>query len=56
MRLNTRKNRAIQKYFETLSEYSCLVQLEAPSTKRTAILSNNIKRDYLLRHTACTVH
>ena len=56
MRLVTLKNRAIQKYFETLSEYSTLVQLEAPSTKRTAILSNKIKRNYLLRHTACRVH
>ena len=40
MRLVTSKNRAIQKYLETISEYSILVQLEARSTKRTAFSSN----------------
>ena len=45
-----------KKYLETLSEYSMLVQVEARSTKRTAILSNKIKRSYSLRHTACRVH
>ena len=44
MRFNTSKNRAIQKYLETLSEYSILVQFEARSTKRTAILSNKVER------------
>ena len=44
MRLFTSKNRAIQKYLETLSEYSILVQVEARSTKRTAVLSNKVKR------------
>ena len=48
MRLVPNKNRAIQKYLETLSKYSMLVQFEARSTKRTAILSNNIKRSYHL--------
>ena len=56
MRLVTSKNRAIRKYLETLSEYSMLVQFEARSTKRTAILSNEIKRSSSLRHTACRVH
>ena len=56
MRHVTSKNRAIQKYFETISEHSTLVQFEARSTKRTAILSNKIKRSYSLRHTACRVH
>ena len=51
MRLVTSKNRAIQKYLETLSEYSILVQFEARSTKRTAILSNKIKRSYSPQHT-----
>ena len=51
MRLITSKNRAIQKYLETLSEYSILVQFEARSTKRTAILSNKIKRSYSPQHT-----
>ena len=56
MRLVKSKNRAIQKYFETLSEYSILVQFEARSTKRTAILSNTITRGCPPRHTACRVH
>ena len=37
LQLVTSKNRATQKYLETLSEYSILVQFEARSTKRTAI-------------------
>ena len=53
MRLVTSKNRAIQKNLEKLSEHSFLVQFEARSKKRTAILSNKIKRSYSLRHTAC---
>ena len=56
MRLVSSKNRAMQKYFETIPEYSILVQFEARSTKRTAILSNKIKRSYSLRHTARRVH
>ena len=56
MRLIKSKNRAIQKYLETLSRYSISVQFEARSTKRTANLSNKIKRSYSLRHTACMVH
>ena len=56
MRLVTSKNRAIQKYLETLAEYGISVQFEARSTKRTAIFSNKIKRSYSPRHTACTVH
>ena len=39
MRLVTSKNRAIQKYLETLSGYSISVQFQDRSTKRTAILS-----------------
>ena len=56
MRLVARKNRALQKYLETLSGYSILVQFEDRSTKRTAILSNMIKRSDSLRHTAWRVH
>ena len=37
MRLVTSKNRAIQKYMETLSGYNILVQFEARSTKQTEI-------------------
>ena len=54
-RLVRSNNRAIQKYLETLSGYNILVQFEARSTKRTAILSNKIKRSYS-PHTACRVH
>ena len=56
MRLVTSKNRATQKYLETLSEYSILMQFEARSTKETAKSSNNIKRSYSSRHSACRVH
>ena len=45
-----------KKYLETLSEYRMLVQFEVRSTKRTAILSNKVKRSYPLWHTACRVH
>ena len=41
------------KYFQ---DTLFLVQLEARPTKRTAILSNKIKRSHSLRHTACRVH
>ena len=56
MRLVQSKNRAIEKYLETLSGHGILVQFEAHSKKRTAILSNKIKCSYSLRHTACRVH
>ena len=56
MRLVTSKNRAIQKYLETLSGHNILVQFESRSTKRNAILLNKIKRSYPLWHTACRVH
>ena len=56
MRLVKSKNRAIQNYLETLSGYNMLVQFEARSTKRTAILSSKIKCSYSLRHTACRAH
>ena len=55
MRLVTSKNRATQKYLETLSEYSILVQFEARSKRGLKFLSNKIKRSYSLRHTACRV-
>ena len=56
MRLLTSKNRAIQKYMETLSGYSILVQFEARSLKRTANSSNAVICSRSLRHTACRVH
>ena len=42
IRLVTSKNCAIQKYLETLSGDSILVQFDARSTKRNATLSNKI--------------
>ena len=48
MRLVTSKKRAIQKHLGTLSGHSILVQFEARSTKRTASLSNKVKRSYPL--------
>ena len=45
MRFVTSKNRAIQKqHLETLSKYSILVQFEAHSRERTAILPNKVGR------------
>ena len=41
MRLITSKNRVIQKYLGIISEYSMLVQFEARSTKRTAIIKQD---------------
>ena len=54
--LSKSKNCVIQKYLETFSEYIILVQFDTRSTKKTAILSNMIKRSYSLRHIACKVH
>ena len=48
MRLVTSKNRAVQKYLETISGHSILVQFEVRSTKRTAIFSKKVKRSYPL--------
>ena len=42
--------------WKLLSGYSILVQFEARSKKRTAILSNNSKRSSSRRHMACRVH
>ena len=42
MRFITSKNRASQKYLETTSRYSTLVQFIARSRKRTAILPNKV--------------
>ena len=46
----------IAPYLLTFSKYCILVQFEARSTKRTANLSNKIKRSYSPRHTACRVY
>ena len=46
----------IAPYKNTWKHFQDTVQFEARSTKRTAILSNKIKRSYSLRHIACKVH
>ena len=56
MRLVISKDRAIQKYLETLPGHNILGQFEARSTKRTAIISNKVKRSFSLQHTACRMH
>ena len=48
MRLVTSKNSAIQKYLETFSGYSILVQFEARSTKWTARSNAVFLHDTLL--------
>ena len=47
MRLVRSKNRAIQKYLDTLSKYSILVQFEARSAKKTAIQSTRSNAVFL---------
>ena len=53
MRLGQAKDRTIQKYLETSSKLSVLVQFEARSEERIAILSNTVTRNRSLQHTAC---
>ena len=56
-RLVTSKNRIIQKIGKrAFSVHRLLIQFEARSTKRTAILSNKVKTSYPLGHIACRVH
>ena len=54
--LNRAQNRSIQKYLETSSKHSVLVQYEARSGERIVILSNTITRDRLLQYTACDLY
>ena len=55
--LSQARIRAIQKIWKRASStWSLLVQFEARSTKRTAFLSNKVKRCCLLGHTPCRVH
>ena len=46
------KNRTRQKYMETSSKHSVLVQFKACSEERIAVLSNTITRNRSLQHTA----
>ena len=53
MRLDQAKDRSIQQCLETSSKYCILVQFDARSEERIAILSNTITRNRSLQHTAC---
>ena len=56
MRLDKAKDCSIQKYMETSSEYSMLVQLEARSGERIAVLPDKFACNRPLRHTASCLH
>ena len=43
----------MQKYLETSSKHSGLVQFKARSEERIAVLSNTITHNRSLQHTAC---
>ena len=52
MRLEQSKGHSIQKYLDTSSKYGFLVQFEARSKERIAILPNTVTCSRSLRHTA----
>ena len=56
MRLEQAKDRSMQKYLEASSKYGILVQFEARSEERIAILSNTVTGNRPLQHTACGLH
>ena len=56
MRLGQAKDRSIQKYLETSSKHSVLVQFKTRSEERIALLSNTITRNRSLQHTACDLY
>ena len=56
MRLEQAKDRSIQKYLETSSKHSILVQFRARSEERVAILSNTITRNRSLQHMTCDLY
>ena len=56
MRSHETKDRAIQEYLETHSKYNMLVQLEARSRERPAILPDTVTCTRALQHTACSLH
>ena len=55
-RLDETKDRSIQEYLETPSKYGVLVQLEARSRGRLAILLNTVTCSRSLQHTTCSLH
>ena len=56
MRLDKAKDCSIQKYLDTSSEYSILVQFETRSRERTAVLPNKVACNRPLRHTTSCLH
>ena len=50
------QNRGVQKYVETLPKYSVLVQSEARSKKRIALLSTSIACNRSFQQTTCDLH
>ena len=56
MRSYETKDRAIQEYLETLSEYNMLVQSEARPRERIAILPNTVTCSRSPQHTTCSLH
>ena len=56
MRLGKAKVRSIRKYLETSSEYCFLVQFEARSRDRIAVLPDKVACNRPLRHTTSCLH
>ena len=56
MRLGQAKDRTIQKYLETCSQYGVQVQFKARSEEMIAILSNTITRNRSLQHATCELY
>ena len=56
MRLDKAKDCSIQECLETSSEYSFLVQFEARSRERIAVLPDMVACNRLLRHTTSCLH
>ena len=50
------KNRNTQEYLETPSKYNVLMQFEARSRERLAVLPNTVTCSRSLRHTTCSFH
>ena len=56
MRFDKAKDCSIQKYLETSSKYSILVQFETRSRERIAVLSNKVACNRPLQHTISCLH
>ena len=56
MRLDKAKDCSIQKYLETSSEYSIVVQFKTRSRERIAVLPDKVACNRSLRHTTSCLH